>query len=224
MKDLVIFDFCETLIQYQTADRYINYILSDTTINRNSFWTLTSRLLGNRYLVMVSNKFFPHYNYGKRIRLLSLRGVKTIDIERSSKAFNKIVQKSLIRPLYNKMNQHIKNKDHVIIVSGGYDSYIQYFAKEFGVEAVFATKIKMNNNYCTGIFDGEDCMFDKKLKIVKEYINENELQCKNSIFYTDSISDLILMQWVDQGIVVSKENPQAWSKEYGFKEILWKSY
>ena len=223
MKDLVIFDFCETLIQYQTADRYINYVLTDTSIDKNYFWVLISRLLGNRYFVIGFNKFYPHYNYGKRIRLLSLRGVKTRDIEKSSKDFNKIVQKSLIKPLFDLMNQHIKNKEHVIIVSGGYDSYIQYFAEEHGIDTVFATKIKIDKKYCTGIFDGEDCMFDQKLTVVKEYINENELQYKSSIFYTDSISDLILMQWVDQGIVVSKENSQPWAKEYGFKEILWKS-
>ena len=222
MKDLVIFDFCETLSKFQTADKFVSYVLSDKEIKKSKFWVLISRFLGNRYFSIFFNKFFPEYNYGKRMRLLSLRKVKASDLDKLAISYNAYLQKNLITPLYKKMLEHSKNQDHVIIISGGYNTYIQCFAEEHGIEHVCATKIKIKNKISTGTFDGLDCMHNEKLIKVKRYIESTQLKYKKSIFYTDSISDLILMKWVDEGIVISKNKPQKWAKKYGFKEIIWK--
>ncbi len=222
MKDLVIFDFCETLIRFQTADKFVQNLKEDKSIKKNRFWIVISRLLGNRYFSIFFNKFFPEYNYGKRMRLLSLRRVKVSDLNRSAISYTAYLQKHLITPLYKKMLEHISDGDHVIIISGGYKNYIQHFAKEHGIEYVCATKIKIKNNYCSGTFDGLDCMHLQKLKKVRSFIDSNNIDFNRSIFYTDSKSDLALMQWVDKGIVVSKDKSQNWAKEYGFKEIIWK--
>jgi len=224
LKDLVIFDFCETLSKFQTADKFISYVLSDKEIKKSKFWILISKLLGNRYFSIFFNKFFPEYNYGKRMRLLRLRKVKALDLDKSAISYNTYLQKSLITPLYKKMLEHSSNGDHVIIISGGYNNYIWYFAKEHEIEYVCATKIKIKNNICTGTFDGPDCMHHEKLHKVLQYIESKKLKYKRSVFYTDSISDLELMQWVDEGIVVSKDKHQNWATEYGFKEMIWKSY
>ena len=122
------------------------------------------------------------------------------------------------------MLDHIKKGDHVIVVSGGYDIYINYFADDYNINYVCATQIKFKNQVCTGLFKGNDCMYKQKVNAVNQYIKQKNIQYNKSIFYTDSISDIALMKWVDKGIVISKNKSQSWAKHYGFKEIIWKSY
>ena len=224
MKDLAIFDFCETLIDYQTADKFVKYVLLDSKVKKSNFWMVASRFLSNKYFSIFVNKFFPKYNFGKRMVLLSLKGIKRDELETAASTYNQIIQNNRITPLFSKMKYHLKKNDHVIIISGGYDTYIKYFVKEHGLDYFCATKIKIKNDKCMGTFTSQDCMFDEKLKKVKEYINYKDLKFDRSIFYTDSKSDLKLMQWVDKGIVVSKNKPQQWASEFGFKELIWKSY
>ena len=224
MKDLVIFDFCETLISYQTGDEFVNYVLRKQKIKKNKIKTIVFRFLEFKYIVIFFNKFYPKFNYGKRVKLLNLRGVQFKDLSQLAKKYNDQLKNDVIDSIFNKMHEHIRKGNIVIIVSGGYDLYINFFAANFGVNYVCATKIKFDNQVCKGVFSGNDCMYTQKVIVVEDYIKQNNLKYDKSIFYTDSKSDIELMQWVDEGIVVSKNKSQKWAKEYGFKEILWKSY
>ena len=53
-----------------------------------------------------------------------------------------------------------------------------------------------------------------------QFLKYNAMLFSKSIAYSDSISDLPLLQWADEGVVVSRHKSQAWAKTYGFTEIV----
>jgi len=223
MKDFVIFDFCETLVDFQSADRFINRILDNRSVDKNKFWKQISRFLSCRFFNLGFNKFFPALIYGKRMKLLGIRGITKSDIDAAAIQYQKELNKNLIKPLNQLLTEHIQKGDYLVIVSGGYTPYIEEFSKGKGIQKVFATKIRFKNNKCLGVFDGKDCMREEKRILVKNYIKKEKIIYSKSICYSDSKSDLPIMEWVDEGIVISKDKSQYWAKEYGFKEIIWKS-
>ena len=77
-----------------------------------------------------------------------------------------------------------------------------------------------NSEKLTGFFLGKDCLFQQKVVLIEKYIKDNHLKFSETIAYSDSKTDLPLLQWADEAIVVSKNESQAWASSYGFKEII----
>ena len=74
---------------------------------------------------------------------------------------------------------------------------------------------------CKGIFQGVDCMNENKIIKMKKKIKDiDEFNLDDSYAYSDSISDLPLLNFVGNGIVVAK-NKQQWMTENNFNLILW---
>ena len=97
-----------------------------------------------------------------------------------------------------------------MIVSGGYDIYLKYFAQDYGIADVIATKIKMKDGICKGSFDGIDCLWENKLTLLNAYCIQQGIQIdqEQSYAYSDSRSDLPLLSYVAHPVVVKrKESP-----------------
>jgi HAD superfamily phosphoserine phosphatase-like hydrolase len=116
---------------------------------------------------------------------------------------------------------HRDNKDHILIVSGGYAPYIKYFSEINKLHYSFATEIEFNNNKATGKFIGKDCLYAQKVLLLNQYLKENALDFDKSVAYSDSITDLPLLKWANKAYVVSKNTSQKWAKENGLNEIIW---
>ena len=218
--NLVVFDFCETLVPYQSADAFVNYVLENNVESkdkRNWF----DPFLNSKVVIVFFNKFFPTFNFSKRKVLAQLKGIEQNQVEKLALDYSEKLGTTFIPEMMEKFHYHKSIGDEIIIISGGYEVYLKYFAKKFGFNACYATKIKFNNNSCTGVFDGNDCMFGQKVQYAAEYKMAMKIQPEQTIVYTDSESDIKLMQWADEGIVVSK-SPQRWANKFNFKEIIWK--
>lgn len=218
--NLVIFDFCETLVPFQSADAFISFVLSKNKSKRKKN-ILQHPLLDNKVTNVFFNKFFPKYNFNKRKVLSQIRGYKIEELELLAVEYAENLSASIIPELMEKFNFHKSCGDEIIIISGGYEIYLKHFSKEFGFDACYATKMGTDNNLYTGKFDGNDCMFAQKVKYAEQYKSKMKEQPEKTVVYTDSESDLELMKWADEGIVVSK-TPQQWAKNYNFNEIIWK--
>jgi len=127
---------------------------------------------------------------------------------------------NLIQPLYNLMLDHQKQQDHVLIISGGYVPYIKVFSERHDLQAYFATAIAQDDQKATGFFSGKDCLYGQKVVLLEHYLMKNPIPYSKTIAYSDSSSDLPLLLWADEGVVISKRHPQRWAKQNGLKEIV----
>ena len=218
---LVIFDFCETLVNFQTADAFVEYIIIKEKYNKyNWINKLDIFLTKNKFIALV-NKVAPEFNPSKRIKLYQIRGISEKKINSYAEEFyNEKLISSLIMPVYELFQSHINNKDHILILSGGYSPYVKLFAEKHKINGYYATNLEFNSGKLTGYFDGKDCLFQQKVILLEHYLQSNNLEYSSSVAYSDSITDLPLLKWVDKAFVISKYKTQVWAKKYGFNEII----
>ena len=217
-KKLVIFDFCGTLISFQTADRYVQFCIK--RLQNNKVVQCRRRLLHLMETLRIFKIYYhiqPGNNWRKRMILWQLKGMpyKTCD-QLAKKYFEEELLPNVVEPLVEKLKAHLANGDRVCILSGGYDVYIKYFAEYFGIKEVISSKIAFREGKCMGRMDGKDCMRENKLEYIRPFLKGNKTIC-----YTDSQSDLSLLGLVDEPIVVSKNCPQKWATERNYQQIIW---
>ena len=149
--------------------------------------------------------------------LWQLKGVPYETCDRLAKQyFDEELLPNTEQPVVEKLREHLTNGDRVCILSGGYDVYIKYFAQHFGVGEILSSGIAFRDGKCLGKMDGKDCMRENKLEYIRPLMQNVTTTC-----YTDSKSDLPLLELVDEPIVISKVFPQNWATERNYKQIVW---
>lgn len=165
----------------------------------------------------IYNRINPGNNWRKRVVLWQLKGVSYEQCDQLAKAyFEEELLPNMVKPIVERLEYHLANKDRVVILSGGYDVYINYFAAHFGVDEVLSSKIAFANNICLGKMDGKDCMRANKVEYIKPLLKGEKTIC-----YTDSVTDLPILELVDEPIIVSKNAPQEWAATRNYQQIIW---
>jgi phosphatidylglycerophosphatase C len=195
-KTLVIFDFCETLVNFQTADHFVNYIFQ----KKPSFFGICVEIL---------RQFLKIFRLGsgdlnKRLQLLKIKNLDYgyINIF-AKKYFEEILCQSVIPVSLSKFEWHKKQGHFIIIISGGYMEYINYFSEHFKFDKVIATELKTKNGKFTGKISGLDCMGYNKLIKLNNTLNLEDYDLTKSYCYTDSLSDLPILSLVGNRFLIS---------------------
>lgn len=221
MKKVAIFDFCETLIKFQTADAFINYVYEASGSSRMLYIELFRRLLIklkiSSIINVLTNGFWGSLN--KKIRLFELRGFTKADLDSfAANFYQDRLKPNYILEIYRLIGIKKTEGFLVGIVSGGFDIYINYFVKDNPVDFLISCKLQFRKGKCTGKLEGYDCMGTKKVEMLNKLFTKKP---SYSVVYTDSISDLPLLNWATDGVVVSKNGHQKWIDLYNFSEIIW---
>ena len=224
-KRLAIFDFCETLVAMQSADNFIDFVRDKTPSRKRNLLEFLRSFLTKLKFFSVINKLFPSNNIHKKFKLLQLSGIPKSTIEELSKNYyENVLKDKLIPKIINELKQKQSIGYRIIILSGGYTIYIKHFAKTVDINSsdIIATDICFDKkDICKGIFQGVDCMNENKIIKIKKKIKDiDEFNLDASYAYSDSISDLPLLNFVGNGIVVAKSK-QKWMTENNFNLILW---
>ena len=63
-QNLVIFDFCETIANFQTADAFVEFVLTKKPKSwRNFYYEKIISFLKKNYIIAICYKFFPKKKY-----------------------------------------------------------------------------------------------------------------------------------------------------------------
>jgi phosphatidylglycerophosphatase C len=211
-KKLAIFDFCETLVNFQTADEYILYVARKEKINVKKKEIIRRMLQRLRLLS------------GKRNKEFILEYIKNVDFDKLQR-YSKNYTDEYIRTNENievveKLLWH-KAKGHItIIVSGGYKNYIDMYAEIYGVDYVIATEMEIDNNKITGKIVGLDCMGKNKLVKINNNLNLENFDLDNSYVYSDHESDMPIFSLVGNPFAVSSETtPPLWAVKNNISQL-----
>jgi HAD superfamily phosphoserine phosphatase-like hydrolase len=219
--DLVIYDFCETLVSIQTADRFINYVVDET--KTKSFISNLEKFLTLTRLFAIIKLILPKLNLSKKINLLKIRNFNELQLkEIAIKYYEEIIKSNYNHIILEKLKQDLEKKNLVMVISGGYDMYLNLFCKEFGIDYLLSSKIEIVESKATGFLKGKDCMFNEKVIQLEKFIWDKKLEFENSIVYSDSITDLPLFNWAKEKYVISYNKNQNWVKQNNFREIILK--
>lgn len=220
MNKVALFDFCETIANFQTADAYVDFVRERLQDKRMCRLERVQNGLRKLKLIQVIDKTTRYrYSINKRIKLYQLKGHKLVKLQELAKEYyQERIKPNFIPAILEKLLE-LKEQDYsILLVSGGYDIYLQFFVEEFALTGLISTKIEFKDGICTGMFNGIDCLREGKIEMLNQYFKEKP---NYSVAFSDSISDLPFLKWVNEGFVVSRNKHQAWSKKNNLKEIIW---
>ncbi|GAD17793.1 HAD-IB family hydrolase [Helicobacter fennelliae] len=214
-KILALFDFCETLVDFQSAARYLELVAQKKT--RHKLHNLYTKISNKSKNIL---RKFIHLPPKQQVRYEVLKGLSVSDAQCIAKEFvtNELLPR--VNPkVIERLQYHQRNKHTIVIVSGGFEIYIKLFAQHFGITHVVAVALEECNGYLSGNIDGIHTMEHRKLYKLIECINVSEFDLQKSYAYSDCSSDIPLLSFVGHGIVIECGKDTQWANILGF-EIL----
>jgi len=208
MRKYAIYDFCNTIVGFETADFFVDYCCSILGIKKSN--------IIDHILHFVSNAIghFSHRSFYKIRHLKKLKG-------QSKETVNRLVIDFYNREIVKKMNLSIVNQIYkdiddgydIVICSAAYFEYINIFASKHSIKYVLANEFVYTNNLFTGRIAEKDCIFKEKINRLRKTFSKEELLLSKA--YSDSKSDIPLLSAVGKGIVVS-DRKLKWADKLGF--------
>lgn len=217
-KKLAVFDFCETLVDFQTADAFVDYVRISKSSAGIKVKKQIHSLLKRYGIIDCFSRHYPKSSINKRIVLWQLRGLLRNELESYAELYyEEKIRPHFIGPVISEL-QRLKSEGYEIVVaSGGYDIYIKYFAEEFSIDKVIATQIKFIGGVCLGRIQNKDCLYEEKRRLLEEFCPR--AQYEQVIAFSDSISDVPMLDWADIAIVVRRKDRVRWTTDYF--ELVW---
>lgn len=183
---LALFDFCETITNFQTLEDFRNEI---------------------------SIKFRKSRKHIDGVKYPELNNMPVETIQAFSKEFvyTKILP-NINKNIIEKVFWHQDQEHQVVIVSGGLEVYISEFAKIYGIEKVVAIELEIFENKFTGNINGIHTMQERKLYKLIQKINLYKYNLKESYAYSDCSSDIPMLSLVGNPNVVETTKDLTWAK------------
>lgn len=217
---LALFDFCETLADFQTADEFVHFTREYYRRPMMTWRFFVYRVIRKLGIVSLLERKLPRASVNKRFILWQLKGYDMELLDTSAKLYYENRVKPHLIPVTIGRFNALKAEGYLpILVSGGYDLYLKYFAVEFGIDCVFCTRISFKSGVCRGTFNGNDCLREEKVRLLSEAFPKECVM--ESVAYSDSKSDLPMLIWANNAIVVKRRGSYSWAHDYGFQEMEW---
>lgn len=222
MDKIVIFDFCETLANFQTADAYIYYVIANKNKEwRDIFFGVIRVLFANKISRYVFFRLF-HISINKFLLLKQIKGIKKDEMEKFAvDYYKKLVKPNLIQKTLDLLKKYKKEKYRVCVASAGYDIYLKFFVEDFKVDDLISTKLVFRNGIFMGEYESPDCIGNNKVILIQKYYSVDDFKNCDSISFSDSITDLPLLRLTRKSIVVSKHNSPSWAEREKFGVLIW---
>ncbi len=201
-KTVAIFDFCETLISFQTADRFVDFVAEKN---------LRNNLIDKLCSVVSKIPFVSRVH--KELKLLKIKGLSESKLRKLADEYvDQVLKPAVIDITMERIKFH-KSQNHLLVIaSGGYDIYLENFAAKFGFDVVVGTNIDIVTCRATGRIKGLDCLNGSKVVKLKDAIVLENYDLDASYCYSDSLSDMPIFNLVGHRIFVINENGQAYHK------------
>ena len=208
---LVLLDFCDTFVSGQTADEFVNFCL----------YKRGKRPQGmRRYILKLLERFrFVPQGTGKKRLLARLRGVLESEVDEMATEFATVLMSRLNHRVLKLVSEYRQKGYQIVIVSGGYETYLTKIAHKFQFHHVLGTRLQSANGVLTGKIEGVDCLGEEKIRRILESFREMNIDWKESVAISDHISDRPLLRLVGVPYVVGVGESEPWVLALGAKVL-----
>jgi len=194
--EILVIDFCETLVDLQTADHFVSYtIRHQGFIRRSIFNTFKSRYCFK--IISFFGRAFGNSISYKEYLTFFLAGIKASELRRlgvnyCNESLLPLANWSVIEFIKRVANANKYQK--IVICSGGYGVYMHEFCKRVGfnfITGVLASElavVRSGNSLRGGI--ALDCMGGNKVSLINSVFPFEH----NLTTITDSLADWPLMK------------------------------
>ena len=208
----IIFDLDDTLLSGDCEREWITFLTSKGLMNDSS-----AEL--DRFDLDYRKGILDFEEYSTFVQ----KPIMGLTREELDNLVEEFIQKN-IHHLTDNLTRDLLNEassaDKVLIASGSHDFLVKGFADFFKIDSSIGTPVELKNNIFTGQLSGEPTFSDGKVRAVEKWCNINDIEVKDSIFYSDSINDLPMFEVCGVPIAVNPdEKLKKIAKERDFKVI-----
>lgn len=208
----IIFDLDDTLLSGDCEREWITFLTSKGLMNDSS---------------AELDRFDLDYRIGildfEEYSTFVQKPIMGLTREELDNLIEEFIQKN-IHDLTDNLTKDLLNEassaDKVLIASGSHDFLVKGFADFFKIDSSIGTPVELKNNIFSGQLSGEPTFGDGKVRAVEKWCNSNDVEIKDSIFYSDSINDLPMFEVCGVPIAVNPdEKLKKIAKERAFRVI-----
>ena len=208
----IIFDLDDTLLSGDCEREWITFLTSKGLMNDSS-----AKL--DQFDLDYRKGILDFEEYSTFVQ----KPIMGLTREELDNLIEEFIQKN-IHDLTDNLTKDLLNEassaDKVLIASGSHDFLVKGFADFFKIDSSIGTPVELKNNIFTGQLSGEPTFSDGKVRAVEKWCNSNDIEVKDSIFYSDSINDLPMFEVCGVPIAVNPdEKLKKIAKERAFKVI-----
>ncbi len=203
MKDgrrAALFDMDRTLVRKETASLYVRYQIEQgeaswTDLLRTTVWVA-------QYTLGV----LDHERVAK-IAVAEIRGMpETVLAARCDDWFSRCVERHITDGGREAVRRHLEAGDLCAIVTGASPYASWPLARRLGIEHVVSTVFEVGaDRRFTGRAEMPLCLGEGKLERTLRLARAQGFRLEDAVFYTDSISDLPLLERVAEPIAVNPD-------------------
>ncbi|MCC7331982.1 MAG: HAD-IB family hydrolase [Flavobacteriales bacterium] len=202
-QNLVIFDFCDTLINGQSVNLFLNYLINQQIFLYRIY--LKFRKTFASYFIKGSKK-------KKEFILKPFKGKnRSYFLKNSHSFFINIIQNNLHQKIIAILKSHQEKNDRIIVVSGGFSIYLNEFEQYYNVKSI-GTELEFSNDIFLGKIKNKECLNVEKINRLLELEGITIQELANATFYTDHKDDLPLLEIVKNGNIIKNKQDISWAK------------
>lgn len=219
---IVIFDLDETLTQKGTWGRFVVGTIRQKPLKWVPFGVCTI-FAQIRYLL----GHVPRAHVKETMMCCTLSGHSRAEVEALAEAFAQNEVTHGLRPkALGVLEGHRKDGARILLASAAVDLIAEPIAKKLGIREVICTKIAYcSSGYVMKTLGSTNCYGEGKLLMVRKYLNADSTFDRDDThitMYSDSCSDLAIMNWADKGVAVHPSARLAKCvEEHGFEVQMW---
>lgn len=199
---LALFDLDNTLLagdsDYEWGEFLISKNLVDASEHRSK-----------------NDNFYEQYKQGKldihSYVKFTLTPILNLSASERNRLHSEFMQEAiaplLLKSARSLVNQHKEAGDFCVIITATNEFITAPIAGLFQVDHLLSTELEMENDHYTGNISGIPCYQSGKVEKLQQWLDSrnDELRISESVFYSDSINDLPLLQRVGTPIVVDPD-------------------
>jgi HAD superfamily hydrolase (TIGR01490 family) len=217
MPRAALFDLDRTLVRKETASLYIRYQMARGQA--------TKRDLARVFAWVVQYTFgVLDHEAAASSALSTLAGIhETVLAARCDECVRSWVMPHVSDAARRAVAFHEARGDVVAIVTGGSPYVARPVARALGIPHVVASELEIDGTGCfTGRFVPPLCVAEGKVTRAERFAREQGFRLEESVFYTDSLTDLPLLLRVAEPIVVNPDpRLRRVAKQRGWRFERW---
>jgi HAD superfamily hydrolase (TIGR01490 family) len=190
--DLAIFDLDNTILNGDSDYSMINYLVDINLLDKAA--------------KLKNDEFIKDYQQGQLDFNQYTNFALKPYIGKTQDEINEIILpfvEKIIEPMINVfalklIHDHHDNGDTILLASATNELIVKPIAERLDINNVIGTKVKFENEKCSGEFIPPSALGAGKLKLVESWMQANQYDSFSGVtFYSDSINDLPLMEAVE---------------------------
>jgi putative phosphoserine phosphatase/1-acylglycerol-3-phosphate O-acyltransferase len=211
VRPICFFDMDRTLIATNSGVSFVRYSLRRGKTTR---WIALKSMLDYiryRYDLLDMNKAY-------RDSLKLLLGIREEELTQFCQEWFEEEVKNLIYPqAFDFVRQHRAGGETVVIISNAITYTVQPLARYLGINHILGTRLEVCKGLFTGNYIEPLCFRDGKIYWAEKLIRELGGEFSASTFYSDSITDLPLLERVGNPRIVNPDSRlQVLAKKRGW--------